>query len=236
MKQDKTKTDAINLYQLVDHFSQKFSEPDLTTEGIQRAKHRVQAKYNSLINNSSQSESIFISEFQIKKYIKKLKGNTAAGYDGIMADHLKYALESKLPLLLSNMFTVCVNHGIIPDMFNNGLSVPLLKKPTLDPSVPGNYRPITISVVISKLLELYILDQCDLKVSEAQFGFSSGRNTNMAVTLAHDIGTHFVSNGSNVYYCSLDAEGAFDFLPHSVILNKAMDVVADHVWLLLYRC
>ena len=70
LKQDKK--DAINLHKLVDHFSGKFSKPDLTTEGIQRAKHRVQAKYDSLMNNSSQSESIFISEFQIKKYIKKL--------------------------------------------------------------------------------------------------------------------------------------------------------------------
>ena len=54
--------------------------------------------------------------------------------------------------------------------------------------------------------------------------------TDMAVTLTHDVISHCNARGSPVYCCSLDAEGAFDALPHSVLLHKAVDIVPDHMW------
>ena len=30
--------------------------------------------------------------------------------------------------------------------------------------------------------------------------------------------------------CSLDAEGAFDAIPHSVLFLKAIDIIPDHYW------
>ena len=91
------------------------------------------------------------------------------------------------------------------------LLIPILKKKNLDPSIPSNYRPITLSVSISKILENFILDcRGDYKPSEAQFAFIEGRSTQMAKAIAHDIGTFCNANGSTVYYCSLDIEGAFD--------------------------
>ena len=36
----------------------------------------------------------------------------------------------------------------------------------------------------------------------------------MAISLAHDIMAYFNDRGSAVYTCSLDAEGAFDAIPH----------------------
>ena len=49
----------------------------------------------------------------------------------------------------------------------------------------------------------------------------------MAASLTHDVINYFVSHGSPVYACSLDAEGAFDALPHPVIFYKAIDVIPD---------
>ena len=43
------------------------------------------------------------------------------------------------------------------------------------------------------------------------------------------------SSGSTVFYCSLDAEGAFDFFPHSVLLEKALGVVPDEHWRCIYN-
>ena len=38
-----------------------------------------------------------------------------------------------------------------------------------------------------------------------------------------------------VFICSLDAQCAFDHIPHSVIFSKLDGVLPDHVWRLLYR-
>ena len=35
-----------------------------------------------------------------------------------------------------------------------------IKKPTLNPTLAKNYRPFTVSSIVSKILELYIIDEC----------------------------------------------------------------------------
>ena len=46
---------------------------------------------------------------------------------------------------------------------------------------------------------------------------------------------HFNRRGSPVFTSSLDAQGAFDHIPNSVIFSKLDGVILDHVWRLLYR-
>ena len=88
--------------------------------------------------------------------------------------------------------------------------------------------------MFSKLLELHILDSCSGAVlNRSQFGFIPKRGTDMAVTLAHDVCNYCVSRGSAVYLCSLDAAGAFDGIPHSVLLLKTMDILPSNIWKLM---
>ena len=104
------------------------------------------------------------------------------------------------------MFSACVRFGILPNLFSTGLLIPILKKSTLDTSVAKNYRPITVLVVISKLMENYILEECESHIpSTSQFGFIKHRGTNLATDLAHDTGAICNAMGPKVYYCSLDA-------------------------------
>ena len=107
----------------------------------------------------------------------------------------------------------------------------LIKKPTLDPSVPANYRLVTISSSLSKIIELYILQVSgEHKLSDLQFGFVTGRGTDIAVSLASDVIGYCTKRGLPVYTCSLDAEGVFDAIPHNVLFYKAIDVLPDHCW------
>ena len=132
------------------------------------------------------------------------------------------------------MLNLCIRFAIVPTCFTTGLLVPILKKPSLDPRVPKNYRPITISCTFSKIIELYILDSCQHhEFSDLQFGFVEGRGTNMVTALTNDIISYCVKRWSPVYACSLDAAGAFDFIPHSILFKKSMDVLPDHCWLML---
>ena len=134
------------------------------------------------------------------------------------------------------MFTVCIQHWFVPEAFTKGLLIPILKKPNIDPTLPKHYRPITISVTISKLFEHHILDTYfDHDFSTSQYGFIPERGSDKAAALAHDVAVYANASGSTVFYCSLDAEGAFDFLPHSVLLEKALGVVPDEHWRCIYN-
>ena len=79
------------------------------------------------------------------RYIKKPNLSSSPGSDGILAEHLKYATNSKIVDYISVMFTICIKYGIVPIFFSHGLLIPILKKTTLEPTIAKNYRPITIS-------------------------------------------------------------------------------------------
>ena len=101
-----------------------------------------------------------MTNYNEQKFIKLLKPGCTPGIDGITTEHLSNGLKTSLPLYLSALFSVCLKYGIVPNDFCVGPLVPILKKNTLDPNVPKNYRPITISVIMSKTLEHFILEKC----------------------------------------------------------------------------
>ena len=43
------------------------------------------------------------------------------------------------------------------------------------------------------------------------------------------------TRGSVVYSCSLDAEGAFDAIPHCVLFDKAQSVLPTYCWFVMYE-
>ena len=132
------------------------------------------------------------------------------------------------------MLSLCLKYGIVLISFTTGVLVPLLKTPTMDPSVPNNYRPVTISSTLSKRLQVYILEVCGHHhFNDLQYGVISGRGTHMAVSLVNDVISYCTDNWSTVYTCSLDTQGAFDAIPHAVLYRKAMGVLPDHCWMII---
>ena len=224
---------SISMTELVKYFKSKFQIDSSTTNDILLMEQEVKEKLNYL--SKCNTSSFIFPESKIKLFIRMLNSGSAPGCDGIASEHLKLALHSKLPLHLCSLFSLCIRFGILPDYFCQGLLIPILKKYTLNLSDASSYRPITVSVIISKILEQYIINECKhFKCNDAQFGFISKRSTQMATCVANDVGEYCLSRGSSVYFASLDAKGAFDLLPHSVLLKKIMDVIPDNLWRLLY--
>jgi hypothetical protein len=181
-------------------------------------------------------DNLFVSERRIIHLIKQLRTSCSPGVDGITAEHIKHAISTSLPLHRSALFTLCLRFCCLPKDFFTGLITSILKKNHLDPSKPENYRPITVSATLSKLLELYIIEESrTFEPHPAQFEFVNHRGTNTAISLAYDICNYCVGNGSPVYLCSLDAEGAFDCLPHHVLFAKAYQVLPLQCWRILFH-
>ena len=76
----------------------------------------------------------------------------------------------------------------------------------------NNYRGISLIPILTKTLELVILEKCpELKEhSPSQFGFTSSTSTVHPEILLQDTIHHYNGQDSPVYICSLDAEKAFD--------------------------
>ena len=151
--------------------------------------------------------------------------------DGITAEHLIYSADSDIVRHITRMLTLCVQFGVVPDNFTNGLLIPIPKKAGCDTSVPKNWRPIVISTTLSKILEMYVLEESNThEFHDLQFGFIPGRGTEIATALLNDVTTYCNTRGSAVYTCTLDAEGAFDAIPHSILFYKAAAVLSKHCW------
>ena len=106
--------------------------------------------------------------------------------------------------MLSHLLNLCLKFGIVPSNFCDGVIVLILKKPNIDPSLPNNYRPITVSNIFSKIFELGFLDSsANVEFDSLQFGFVNGRGTAMAAATVNDVINYSVNQGSPVYSCSL---------------------------------
>ena len=232
MKRSNSSSTDIAMDTLYQHFTSKLSASEPCNSLIyQKSEKDVSEKYHLLTGASSME---VMTEKMLNKYISKLRLGCAPGIDGLMTEHFRYAMGTQIVPFLSNLFTLCIKFGIVPTSFSKGLLIPLLKKPTLDPTDAKHYRPVTISSTLSKILELYILDRSDhYELSDLQFGFIAGRGTQMASALTNDVISYSTKRGSPVYTCSLDAEGAFDAIPHAILFHKAMDALPDHCWKML---
>ena len=223
-------SDDINIETLSKYYKNKFNKNDSEPHSfINQAEIVVKDHYLN-IKNVIHKEYV-MPETTLNNYIKKLRLGCAPGIDGITAEHLKWAAGTKVIESLRLLLTICIRFGIVPDSFASGLLVPLLKKPNSDPTLPNNYRPVVISTTFSKILEIHILKECnDHEFDDLQFGFVQNRGTAMAAALTHDVIEYMKSRGSPVYACSLDAEGAFDGIPHSILFKKALGVIPDTYW------
>ena len=224
---------SISINSLISHFRKKFDQSESENNPfIANALTEVNEKYSSIENHVYMSFNL--TERNLIYYIKNLRAGCAAGIDGITAEHLKWSVGTKIIKILCNLIIVCIRFGIVPDSSAKGLLIPLLKKPNCDTTLPKNYRPIIISTTFSKLLEMIILKDCEGHIfHDLQFGFIPDRGTTMAAALTHDVINYMTRRGSPVYVCSLDAEGAFDSIPHAILLKKSLGIIADKFWRLM---
>ena len=232
-RNDNSNCNDIDIQTLKDFFQDRFCENRGFDETpLRLAKTETDNKYNV---NFGETKTVSVTEEQVVKSIKRLKLGRSHGHDGVQSEHLRYALGTGVEKILSEILTICGIYSVLPESFVIGLLVPILKKPTLDPSVPKSYRPIIVSSVFSKILEYVILDSVqNYKPHDLQFGFVEQRNTNMAICISRDVIEHFNRRGSAVYTCTLDAEMAFDGIPHCVLLQRAIGIIPDPWWHVMF--
>jgi len=203
----------------------------LREEGQNLSKKVHEVYTNSL---ESPTQDIIFTTNMVNKYVHKLNMAASPGIDGIDAHHIKYGCDAGLATFISYVLTLCLRFSVVPQSFYHGILIPIPKKSNCDKSLADNYRPLILSVMMSKILEHYVLENSTYQAHEAMFGYVDNRGTNMAISLAHDIIGVTQSMGSTVYLASLDAAAAFDGISHNVLFDKAHQHIAEHAWSTLF--
>ena len=122
---------------------------------------------------------IDFSESIIVESINELSSNSAAGPDGFPSSRLINCCDI-LAAALKLMFSQSLTQGMFPSALKRAVIVPILKSG--DKSIPGNYRPISLTSCISKVFErilwkqgLAFLERKGL-LNNTQHGFRSDRS------------------------------------------------------------
>jgi hypothetical protein len=160
---------------------------------------------------------------EIAQGMAKLNKGKAADIFGLTTEHLIYAKDSLAPIL-SALFSLILQAGFIPSTFQEGLVLPLLKKPNKDKKQPTNYRGITIISVVGKLLEVIILlrikEHFKLAQSPLQRGFTQEVSPLFAAFILCEVINEQRDSKGALLIALLDAEKAFDRVSHPVLFRK----------------
>lgn len=167
--------------------------------------------------------SIFFRERAVLKVLLGLNIHKSAGPDGIPPIVLKSCARS-LCRPLRNLYYLSFSTGIFPRSWKIANVQPVPKKGKS--SDPSNYRPISITSILSKVMEkivnrkiLSYLESNNL-LDDRQYGFRPRRSTGDLMTyLSHEIGRSIHSSGE-AQVLSLDIAKAFDRVSHKGLLAK----------------
>ena len=179
-----------------------------------------------LRNVSSNASSIYLNPIipiELEKIIDKLQPKLSSGLDDINNKIVK-ELKEYIVIPLTIIFNNSLAEGIFPQKMKTAKVVPLYK--SKDRDLTTNYRPISLLLTLSKLLEkvmysrVYSFLSATNQLYVSQYGFRKMHSCEHAVgELAANI-TKGIEKGKYTAGIFLDLSKAFDTLEHEVVYMK----------------
>ena len=147
-----------------------------------------------------------VTENEVRNIVGMIK-DSAAGWNGLQAFIMKQIKE----VIVTPLVHICnlsLTTGIFPDELKIANVVPIFKSG--DDMVFSNYRPVSVLLIFSKLLERLVYNRLvefinDNKLLyDFQFGFQRGKSTQLAVMMLVDKITEALDNKECVVGIFLD--------------------------------
>ena len=166
---------------------------------------------------------IVITEEEVLIRLQKLDPVKAPGPDGIPPSILK-ELSNELCKPLTKVFQLSTSESSVPEDWRVAHISPIFKKGSR--ASTSNYRPISLTSVVGKLLEGIIKEQITSHldthnlINETQHGFRKGKSCATNLLLHLEELTKQVDDGNPVDVVYLDLQKAFDKVPHQRLIAK----------------
>ena len=185
--------------------------------------NEVKKVLNMIPNNPKSMFTEPTSRNEIELMIDNLPNKTSSGHDDISNNLLK-KLKTSISLPLEIVFNKSLAQGIFPSRMKLADVVPLHKGK--DPMESTNYRPISLLLTISKLLEKIMYKQTyeflenTGQIYQSQYGFRTAHSCEQAISeLVSEI-LKGREEGMYTLGLFLDLSKAFDTIEHTVLLQK----------------
>lgn len=160
---------------------------------------------------------------EVVSIINSLKCNVSAGLDCVNVKSIKCV---KFLILdeLTNCINKCLDEGTFPDTLKIAKVTPIHKSG--NKSDPGNYRPISVLPILSKIFERILYTRLETYLNsqnffyDKQYGFRPKCNT-LSATI--DVVTKIKLNIDNrkvALGIFIDLKKAFDTVSHDILLKK----------------
>ena len=171
--------------------------------------------------------SLQISRDSVISLLNKLKTDTSPGPDQIHPKIL-YEIRNEIVEPLTYIFNKSLSESELPSDWKNATVVPIFKKGKKN--LASNYRPISLTSVICKLLEKFVrnklldhLIQNNL-ICDEQFGFIPGRSCSLQLLDIMEIWTKSIDEKIPVDVIYTDFAKAFDTVSHRELLYKLQNL------------
>ena len=168
-------------------------------------------------------KDIVITESEVRNQLRSLDESKATGPDDIPTIVLKRCAE-QLTKPLTLLFKKSLQLGKLPKEWKSAKITPIFKKGKR--SKAENYRPISLTSQVCKILERLVLTQIKTHlrdnnlICKQQHGFQKGRSCQTNLLEAMELWTKWLDTGSAVDIVYLDFEKAFDKVPHTRLTIK----------------
>ena len=162
--------------------------------------------------------------------IDNLKVESASGPDGIPPRVIK-ELKNEIVKPLTILFQKSMETGKIPDEWRKAEVTPIFKKGKK--SDPGNYRPVSLTCVIGKMMERLVKEamtdhiETNGLISDEQHGFRAGRSAQTNLIEFTNETTKWLDEGKAFDILYLDFAKAFDKVHHEKLVKKLEMVGID---------
>ena len=180
-----------------------------------------------------------ITVSNVIKGISVLKRDKTDIDSGHCTNHLIYSCH-KLHVVLTLLFNSMLVHGFAPSGMLKGTVIPIPKNKLKSINDSGNYRGITLSSIIGKLLDNIILNRYRmlLNTSEFQFGVKSESSITPCTFVLEEVVQYYKNNNTNVYVIMPDASKAFARVEYiklfSLLVNRKLCPVVCRLLLYMY--
>ena len=166
---------------------------------------------------------ITISENDVLKAIQETRINSAPGVDCV-PPILLHKCKNQLLTPLSMIMNKSVKTGKLPNIWKEAIITPIFKGGLKE--LPSNYRPVSLTSQIAKLLERiirwYLIKYLELNNAfpDSQHGFREQRSTVSQLLEHYDEIIDALEKKANIDIIMLDFCKAFDKINISILLNK----------------
>ena len=172
-------------------------------------------------------DSIKIEESYVKILLLDLRTDKSPGPDQI---HPRILKETAIHICkpLTKLFKLSISQGRVPQQWKLANIVPIFKKGCR--SSPENYRPVSLTSIISKLMEKIISKQMMEHIlvndilPKQQHGFLQGKSTSTNLLEALNVWIEMQEHNLPVDIIYLDYSKAFDTVPHKRLVGKLSSI------------